>query len=280
MDSEAPGCHHRRFDEHHHPARRRRRPCWPCSTPPPTRWPPPSPPRAERGLSRRAPWPVPQRPHRRRRRARGAQAVPVSGCSRRRAGCTAADRRRRRRCRGGGRSARRLHQRRSGRAVVRHVAVRRRRCGPLVAVVADLARDVRFEAVRGGGARRAAAARSSRSSCRRAATDVAEAIVGLSGWPPVHSRLGAVPLARCRRPRPLRRGQRCARRATSTAASTPTGRGTTSGGVLVCQEAGPPWPMPSDESSPCSTTTSGARRWRPRRRALLDALVAARRGFR
>jgi fructose-1,6-bisphosphatase/inositol monophosphatase family enzyme len=53
--------------------------------------------------------------------------------------------------------------------------------GPLAAVVVDLAHGVRFEAVRGGGARRAGVSLAP-SGCRR----VAHAIVGLSGWPPVH----------------------------------------------------------------------------------------------
>jgi myo-inositol-1(or 4)-monophosphatase len=53
--------------------------------------------------------------------------------------------------------------------------------GPFVAVVTDLVHNVRFEAVRGEGARRGTTAISP-SGCQR----VDEAIVGLSGWPPRH----------------------------------------------------------------------------------------------
>jgi fructose-1,6-bisphosphatase/inositol monophosphatase family enzyme len=53
--------------------------------------------------------------------------------------------------------------------------------GPLAAVVVDLAHGVRYEAARGGGARRDGAPIAP-SGCRRRA----DAVVGLSGWPPVH----------------------------------------------------------------------------------------------
>jgi myo-inositol-1(or 4)-monophosphatase len=54
--------------------------------------------------------------------------------------------------------------------------------GPVAAVVADLARDVRYEATRGGGARRRDGAPLAPSGCTR----LGDAIVGLSGWPPAH----------------------------------------------------------------------------------------------
>src|SRR5262245_23578184 len=53
--------------------------------------------------------------------------------------------------------------------------------GPLAAVVVDLARDVRFEAVRGGGARR-----NSAPVAPTICTRVDDAIVGLAGWPARH----------------------------------------------------------------------------------------------
>ena len=70
--------------------------------------------------------------------------------------------------------------------------------GPRAAVVADLARDVRFEAARGNGARRNGLPVRP-SGCDR----VAEAVVGLSGWPPAHlgwlqyRALGAIALDLC-----------------------------------------------------------------------------------
>jgi len=53
--------------------------------------------------------------------------------------------------------------------------------GPVAAVVADLAGGVRFEATRGGGARRNGVGLAP-SACAR----IGDAIVGLSGWPPIH----------------------------------------------------------------------------------------------
>ena len=47
---------------------------------------------------------------------------------------------------------------------------------------------------------------------RRVPLDAARPIVALSGLPPALARVVAVPLARCRGPRPVRRGQRVARR--------------------------------------------------------------------
>src|SRR6478735_6968979 len=65
--------------------------------------------------------------------------------------------------------------------------------GPVAAVVVDLARGVRFEATRGGGARRtgvAGGADEARSDgaalVPSGAERTADAIVGLSGWPPHH----------------------------------------------------------------------------------------------
>ncbi len=70
--------------------------------------------------------------------------------------------------------------------------------GPRAAVVADLAHEVRFEAVRGKGARRNdVPIRPSRCDA------VADAVVGLSGWPPTHlgwrqyRALGALALDLC-----------------------------------------------------------------------------------
>jgi myo-inositol-1(or 4)-monophosphatase len=54
--------------------------------------------------------------------------------------------------------------------------------GPVAAVVADLARGIRFEATRGGGARIRGEGPVAPSGCAR----LADAIVGLSGWPPTH----------------------------------------------------------------------------------------------
>ncbi len=53
--------------------------------------------------------------------------------------------------------------------------------GPLAAVVHDLVHGTRFEAVRGGGARRDGAPIAP-TACER----IDEAFVGLSGWPPRH----------------------------------------------------------------------------------------------
>jgi myo-inositol-1(or 4)-monophosphatase len=70
--------------------------------------------------------------------------------------------------------------------------------GPFAALVVDLVRGARFEAVRGRGARRDGQLIEP-SSC----TSAGDAIVGLSGWPPVHlgwrqfRALGAVALDLC-----------------------------------------------------------------------------------
>jgi fructose-1,6-bisphosphatase/inositol monophosphatase family enzyme len=53
--------------------------------------------------------------------------------------------------------------------------------GPLAAVVVNQATGARFEATRGGGARC-----DGRSLAPRATTELAGAMVGLSGWPPRH----------------------------------------------------------------------------------------------
>lgn len=53
--------------------------------------------------------------------------------------------------------------------------------GPLAALVVDLAHRVRFEATRGGGARRDGAPIRS-SGCQ----SLPDAVVALAGWPPVH----------------------------------------------------------------------------------------------
>jgi myo-inositol-1(or 4)-monophosphatase len=53
--------------------------------------------------------------------------------------------------------------------------------GPLAAVVADLVHGTRFEAVRGGGARRDGVPIAP-TACKR----IAEAFLALSGWPPQH----------------------------------------------------------------------------------------------
>src|SRR3954471_23832310 len=104
--------------------------------------------------------------------------------------------------------------------------------GPVAAVVADVSRGVRYEATRGGGARRDGVALVP-SGCR----GLAEAIVGLSGWPPVHfgwqqyRALGAAALDLCAVAAGVLDGYvDCSAEA--------HGPWDYLGGVLVCQEAG------------------------------------------
>jgi len=145
--------------------------------------------------------------------------------------------------------------------------------GPRAAVVADLAHDVRFEAVRGKGARRnGLPIRPSRCEI------VGDAVVGLSGWPPTHlgwrqyRALGAVALDLC---------------AVASGAldgyvdCSPDAHGVWdyAGGLLICSEAGAVvvdaferdlvTRDPSLRRTPVAAGTPG----------LLDALVAARAAY-
>ena len=106
--------------------------------------------------------------------------------------------------------------------------------GPRAALVVDQASGARFEARRGAAARRSTA----RPCVRRAAPCCGDAIVGLSGYPPrwlgwkQFRALGAVALDLCAvAGRPLDAYVDCS-------AERPRRRGTTSAGLLVCQEAG------------------------------------------
>jgi myo-inositol-1(or 4)-monophosphatase len=150
--------------------------------------------------------------------------------------------------------------------------------GPLVAVVADLARDVRFEAVRGGGARRLGAAVESAVLPSRCA-GVAEAVIGLSGWPPVHfgwaqyRSLGAAAIDLCAVASGVLDGYvDCSYDA--------HGPWDYLGGVLVCQEAGAA--VADALGRELAVLDHDARRTpvAAATPALLDALLAARRGFR
>lgn len=150
--------------------------------------------------------------------------------------------------------------------------------GPVVAVVADLGRAVRFEAMRGGGAWRLEDGTRSAiapSSC----TLVGDAIVGLSGWPPTnlgwaqYRSLGAAALDLCAVASGVLDGYvDCSFDA--------HGPWDYLGGVLVCQEAGA---VVADAlGRPLAVLEHGARRT-PVAAAtppLLDWLLTARKGFR
>jgi myo-inositol-1(or 4)-monophosphatase len=150
--------------------------------------------------------------------------------------------------------------------------------GPLVAVVADLARDVRFEAVRGGGARRRERAADDPVVPSRC-TNVAEAVVGLSGWPPVHlgwaqyRSLGAAALDLCAVAGGVLDGYvDCSHDA--------HGPWDYLGGMLVCQEAGA---VVADALGRELAVVDHDARRTPVAAAtpvLLDSLLAARREFR
>jgi fructose-1,6-bisphosphatase/inositol monophosphatase family enzyme len=104
--------------------------------------------------------------------------------------------------------------------------------GPRVAVVVDQARDARFEAVRGGGARC-----NGDELTPSTITDVRRAVVGLSGYPPrslgwkQYRALGAVALDLCA----VAAGTLDAYVDCSASAH---GAWDYSGGLLVCREAG------------------------------------------
>ena len=150
----------------------------------------------------------------------GARSAPASACCPRRAGCTDPDARHRR----GRRSTRRLDERARGHPLVRHEPVRRRRRGAASRRWSSTSR-------RASGSRRCEAAGATRerradlppSATRRSATSHRRA-VGLPAAPP---RLEAVPRARGGCARPVRRRRAARSTRTSTAAATPTARGTT-----------------------------------------------------
>ena len=122
-----------------------------------------------------------------------------------------------------------------GAALVRHQPVRgRRRRRPRRASWSTRPAALRFEAV--AGRRRPRRRRAARA--RRRAPTLGEALVGLSGLPAALVRLEAVPGPRRRRPRPVRGRRRPARRLRRLQPERPRRRGTTSAGLLVCQEAG------------------------------------------
>ena len=106
--------------------------------------------------------------------------------------------------------------------------------GPLAALVVNLASR---RAVRGGAGRRSARATASRiaPSARTTLGDAARRAVRL---PAPVARLGPVPRARGRRPRPVRGRRRRARRLRRLQPRRPRRRGTTSAALLVCREAG------------------------------------------
>lgn len=145
--------------------------------------------------------------------------------------------------------------------------------GPLAAVVVDLAHDVRFEAVRDGGAR------GNGVVLRPSAIDALdEAIVGLSGWPPVHlgwrqyRALGAIALDLCAVASGVLDGfVDCSVDA--------HGVWDYLGGALVCHEAGAlvtdPWARDLTVRDPTARRTPVA----AATPALLDQLIAARRTF-
>jgi fructose-1,6-bisphosphatase/inositol monophosphatase family enzyme len=146
--------------------------------------------------------------------------------------------------------------------------------GPVAAVVADLSRDVRFEATRGGGARRSGGAVAP-SACTR----VGDAIVGLSGWPPVHfgwdqyRSFGAAALDLCAVAAGVLDGY---------VDCSPDAHGPWDylGAVLVCQEAGAVVVVALGRE--LAVVDHAARRTpvAAATAALLDELVAARRSFR
>jgi myo-inositol-1(or 4)-monophosphatase len=146
--------------------------------------------------------------------------------------------------------------------------------GPVAAVVADLTRDIRFEATRGGGARRGDQVLTP-SGCTR----TGDAIVGLSGWPPVHfgwqqyRSLGAAALDLCAVAAGVLDGY---------VDCSPDAHGSWDylAAVLVCQEAGA---AVADAFGRDLAVIDHAARRTPvaaATPALLGALVEARRSFR
>jgi myo-inositol-1(or 4)-monophosphatase len=145
--------------------------------------------------------------------------------------------------------------------------------GPLAAVVSDLVHGTRFDAVRDGGARRDGVAIAP-TACRQ----LAEAFVGVSGWPPRHlgwaqSRaLGASALDLCAvASGVLDAFLDCSRDA--------HGPWDYLGGMLVCQEAGA---VVADGLGRELVVLEHAARRTPVAAAtpeLLDVLLAARRSF-
>jgi len=145
--------------------------------------------------------------------------------------------------------------------------------GPRAAVVADQVHGVRFEAVRGGGARRDGV------TIRPTGCDaLREAFIGLSGFPPrylgwsQYRTLGAAALDLCAVACGVLDGYMdCSRR----------GHGPWDylGGLLVCREAGA---LVADADGDELVTIGHADRRTPvaaATPALLDALLTARRGF-
>jgi fructose-1,6-bisphosphatase/inositol monophosphatase family enzyme len=145
--------------------------------------------------------------------------------------------------------------------------------GPLAAVVVDVPRGVRFEAVRGAGARRGTTPISP-SGCRK----VGDAFVGLSGWPPrslgwaQYRTLGAAALDLCAvASGVLDAFVDCSRDA--------HGPWDYLGGALICAEAGA---VVLDAAGRDLVVLDHAARRTPVAAAtpdLLDALLAARRTF-
>jgi myo-inositol-1(or 4)-monophosphatase len=146
--------------------------------------------------------------------------------------------------------------------------------GPVAAVVADLTRGIRFEATRGGGARRGDR-RLAPSGCTR----VGDAIVGLSGWPPVHlgwqqyRSLGAAALDLCAVAAGVLDGY---------VDCSPDAHGAWDylGAVLVCQEAGAAVADAFDRDLAVIDHTARRTPVAAATSALLDQLVDARRSFR
>ena len=103
--------------------------------------------------------------------------------------------------------------------------------GPRAALVVDQADGARVRGRPGRRRTRSTARPLAPSGC----TDLAEAIVGLSGYPPRSLRLAAVPRPRAPSPSTCARSPTGGSTPTSTAARAPTGRGTTSAALLVCQ---------------------------------------------
>jgi myo-inositol-1(or 4)-monophosphatase len=147
--------------------------------------------------------------------------------------------------------------------------------GPVAAVVADLARDVRYEAMRGGGACVRGGPPLAPSGCAH----LGDAIVGLSGWPPAHfgwnqyRSLGAVALDLCAVAAGVLDGYvDCSQDA--------HGPWDYLGGALMCQEAGA---VVMDALGRELAVLDHAARRTPLAAAtpaLLGELVAARRSFR
>jgi fructose-1,6-bisphosphatase/inositol monophosphatase family enzyme len=146
--------------------------------------------------------------------------------------------------------------------------------GAAAALVANLATTERFEATRGGGARRRTGGRLKPSSC----TELADALVGVSGWPPHHfgwrqyRALGAAALDLCAVASGMLDGfVDCSRDA--------HGVWDYAGALLVCAEAGAP--LVDAHGRDLLTLDLTARRTPVAAGTpeLLDALVAARGSF-